>query len=246
MACADNLPSAIDRITDADAVASAGRAGMQASGRLSQEQIVFGLALLLCLVFAVALPGFLTTEQPAEPRPQRLHPRHPRRGDGPGRDRPRHRSVAGRADGRVGGVDAAPDRERHASAAGARHRPRLQPLHRRGQRMARRLCRDTGDLRDACHGHAGLRLRPLLPVRSGRRLHARNGATSSCGSGRARCSAFPSRSSSSPASASAAISSCATRSRAAICAPSATISSPRGSPAFRRARSSSCNTCCRR
>jgi ribose transport system permease protein len=30
-------------------------------GRLSQEQIVFGLALLLCLVFAVALPGFLTT-----------------------------------------------------------------------------------------------------------------------------------------------------------------------------------------
>jgi len=30
-------------------------------GRLSQEQIVFGLALLLCLAFAVALPGFLTT-----------------------------------------------------------------------------------------------------------------------------------------------------------------------------------------
>ncbi len=30
-------------------------------GRLSQEQIVFGLALLLCLGFAVALPGFLTT-----------------------------------------------------------------------------------------------------------------------------------------------------------------------------------------
>ena len=34
---------------------------MQASGALSQEQIVFGLALLLCLAFAVALPGFLTT-----------------------------------------------------------------------------------------------------------------------------------------------------------------------------------------
>lgn len=34
---------------------------MQLFGRLSQEQIVFGLALLLCLVFAVALPGFLTT-----------------------------------------------------------------------------------------------------------------------------------------------------------------------------------------
>lgn len=30
-------------------------------GRLSQEQIVFGLALLLCVGFAVALPGFLTT-----------------------------------------------------------------------------------------------------------------------------------------------------------------------------------------
>lgn len=34
---------------------------MQDFGRLSQEQIVFGLALLLCLVFAVTLPGFLTT-----------------------------------------------------------------------------------------------------------------------------------------------------------------------------------------
>ncbi|MCX7304907.1 MAG: ABC transporter permease [Hyphomicrobiales bacterium] len=30
-------------------------------GRLSQEQIVFGLAVLLCLGFAVALPGFMTT-----------------------------------------------------------------------------------------------------------------------------------------------------------------------------------------
>lgn len=30
-------------------------------GKLSQEQIVFGLALLLCVAFAVALPGFLTT-----------------------------------------------------------------------------------------------------------------------------------------------------------------------------------------
>jgi ribose transport system permease protein len=29
-------------------------------GRLSQEQIVFGLALLLCVGFAIALPGFLT------------------------------------------------------------------------------------------------------------------------------------------------------------------------------------------
>lgn len=36
---------------------------MQLFGRLSQEQIVFGLALLLCLVFAVALPGFLTTNK---------------------------------------------------------------------------------------------------------------------------------------------------------------------------------------
>ena len=34
---------------------------MRALGRLSQEQIVFGLAVLLCLGFAVALPGFLTT-----------------------------------------------------------------------------------------------------------------------------------------------------------------------------------------
>jgi ribose transport system permease protein len=35
---------------------------MQAFTRLSQEQIVFGLALLLCLVFAAALPGFLTAD----------------------------------------------------------------------------------------------------------------------------------------------------------------------------------------
>jgi len=35
---------------------------MPVSWRLSQEQIVFGLALLLCLIFAVALPGFLTTD----------------------------------------------------------------------------------------------------------------------------------------------------------------------------------------
>jgi ribose transport system permease protein len=34
---------------------------MQSFGRLSQEQIVFGLALLMCVVFAVSLPGFLTT-----------------------------------------------------------------------------------------------------------------------------------------------------------------------------------------
>ena len=34
---------------------------MKVLGRLSQEQIVFGLALVLCFVFAVALPGFLTT-----------------------------------------------------------------------------------------------------------------------------------------------------------------------------------------
>ena len=34
---------------------------MPRAGRLSQEQIVFGLALLLCFGFAVALPGFLTT-----------------------------------------------------------------------------------------------------------------------------------------------------------------------------------------
>ncbi len=34
---------------------------MQFFGRLSQEQIVFGLALLLCVAFALALPGFLTT-----------------------------------------------------------------------------------------------------------------------------------------------------------------------------------------
>ena len=34
---------------------------MVSVGRLSQEQIVFGLAVLLCLGFAAALPGFLTT-----------------------------------------------------------------------------------------------------------------------------------------------------------------------------------------
>ncbi len=34
---------------------------MQLFGRLSQEQIVFGLALLLCIAFSIALPGFLST-----------------------------------------------------------------------------------------------------------------------------------------------------------------------------------------
>ncbi|MDP3527364.1 MAG: ABC transporter permease [Hoeflea sp.] len=34
---------------------------MQGLGRLSQEKIVFGLAVLLCIGFAVMLPGFLTT-----------------------------------------------------------------------------------------------------------------------------------------------------------------------------------------
>lgn len=34
---------------------------MRAFGRLNQEQIVFGLAVLLCLTFALMLPGFLTT-----------------------------------------------------------------------------------------------------------------------------------------------------------------------------------------
>lgn len=34
---------------------------MKIFGRLSQEQIVFGLAVLLCIGFAIALPGFLTT-----------------------------------------------------------------------------------------------------------------------------------------------------------------------------------------
>ncbi len=44
----------------------------------------------------------------------------------------------------------------------------------------------------------------------------------------------------------AAICSCATPDRAAICARWATISSPPASPAFPRARSSSCNMCSRR
>ncbi|MFO0992784.1 MAG: ABC transporter permease [Hyphomicrobiales bacterium] len=35
---------------------------MQVFAGLSQERIVFGLALLLCLLFAVALPGFLTAD----------------------------------------------------------------------------------------------------------------------------------------------------------------------------------------
>lgn len=34
---------------------------MQLFGRLTQEQIVFGLAVLLCIGFAIALPGFMTT-----------------------------------------------------------------------------------------------------------------------------------------------------------------------------------------
>jgi ribose transport system permease protein len=40
---------------------AAGRADMQGLGRLSQEQIVFGLAVLLCVGFTLALPGFMTT-----------------------------------------------------------------------------------------------------------------------------------------------------------------------------------------
>ncbi len=35
---------------------------MHVFGRLSQEQIVFGLAVLLCAAFAVTLPGFLSTD----------------------------------------------------------------------------------------------------------------------------------------------------------------------------------------
>jgi len=35
---------------------------MPVLGRLSQEQIVFGLAVLLCIAFALALPGFLTAD----------------------------------------------------------------------------------------------------------------------------------------------------------------------------------------
>ena len=34
---------------------------MHIFGRLSQEQIVFALAVLLCVGFAISLPGFLTT-----------------------------------------------------------------------------------------------------------------------------------------------------------------------------------------
>jgi hypothetical protein len=34
---------------------------MNLIGRLSQEQIVFGLAVLLCLAFTIFVPGFLTT-----------------------------------------------------------------------------------------------------------------------------------------------------------------------------------------
>ena len=34
---------------------------MRSLGSLSQEQIVFGLAVTLCVVFALTLPGFLTT-----------------------------------------------------------------------------------------------------------------------------------------------------------------------------------------
>jgi ribose transport system permease protein len=35
---------------------------MRLLGRVSQEQIVFGIAVLLCVAFSVALPGFLTTD----------------------------------------------------------------------------------------------------------------------------------------------------------------------------------------
>ncbi|HET7714163.1 MAG TPA: ABC transporter permease [Bauldia sp.] len=35
---------------------------MRVFGRLSQEQIVFGLAVLLCIGFAIVLPGFLTAD----------------------------------------------------------------------------------------------------------------------------------------------------------------------------------------
>jgi len=35
---------------------------MRGLGRLNQEQIVFALAVALCLVFALTLPGFLTVD----------------------------------------------------------------------------------------------------------------------------------------------------------------------------------------
>ena len=219
---------------------------MQVFGRLSQEQIVFGLAVLLCIVFAVALPGFLTANNIL--------------------NLVRSVSILGILGVAMGlvvigrGIDLSLVALMAISVAWTLHligsgMPLPQALAiglafslfiGAVNGMARRLCRDPGDLRDAGHGHAGLRLRPLLPVRSRRRLHARRGAAACCGSARARCSAFRCRSSSSPPSASAAISSCATPSRAAICARSATICSPRASPASRRGRSSSCNTCCRR
>ena len=101
---------------------------MQVFGRLSQEQIVFGLALLLCVGFAVALPGFLTTNNLL--------------------NLVRSVSILGILGVAMGlvvigrGIDLSlvalmaisvawtlqPDRGRHAVAAGARHRAGLQPL----------------------------------------------------------------------------------------------------------------------
>ena len=211
---------------------------MQGLGRLSQEQIVFGLAVLLCVGFALALPGFLTTNNLL--------------------NLVRSVSILGILGVAMGlvvigrGIDLSlvalmaisvawtlhADRQRHAAAAGDRDRARLQPLHRRDQRLARRLCRDPGDLRDARHGHAGLRLRPLLPVRSRRRLHAAQPASRCCGSDRARFLGVPV-----PIFLFAGVclagyllpALCAGAD--AICAPSATTCWPRASPAFPRGRS---------
>ena len=63
--------------------------------------------------------------------------------------------------------------------------------------MPDRLCRDSGDLRHPCHGHADLRVRPLFPVRPRCHLPARSARRFSLAWVRARCSAFPFRSSSS-------------------------------------------------
>ena len=135
---------------------------------------------------------------------------------------------------------------RHAAAAGRGHRPGLQPVDRRDHRLPHRLCRDPGDLRDARHGHADLRLRPLLPLRPRRHLHARRRPPLPVArpghAVRRSGSDLPLR----------------RRLSRRLSLPSLhevrTLSArrrrqprwPRASQAFRRGRSSSCNTCCRR
>ncbi len=137
-------------------------------GGMTQERIVFALAVLLFLAASVGLNGFFSRRQPGRDRAQRQRARHPGGRHGRHHHRPRHRPLDGRDHGHVGGLVSADAEQRHLR----RHRPRPRAggrhRHRPHQRLPDRLCRRAGDLRHP--GQLGLRLwlRALAADRAGR------------------------------------------------------------------------------